>query len=1182
MKNPVSTAFLCLSAFHLGAAVLLPVAHAEEKPLQVFSIKDDIGHRWNQEIVHFDFDVPTNGPVMLTDQSGKEVPAQFSDLKKNGNSTAGRVWTVVSLDPRAEAVFQLRPGRPGVKSDLRITRAKEEVVLSNEVLAVRLPKWPGTLAEPRNLSEMLPPVAGVRGRDGAWLGGGKWFGDGPGLAVKEAVTTIVEEGPVRAVVLQKIVFADGRSYSARIELGAGQEVALITEESNLEAAAAGWRFSFEPGLKADHVFWHNQWKVADTAGVWQLADTAVQFDKENLVATLRPWTFWWADKGTMWAGFYDSKAGSHGENPFVGVLMLNPSKWLPGGERLQKLEIPITAGPDGRLDMTMSFLAPGKTPDGKETLMRREWGITAGTTAEHVLDPKVAIPLVGKPEGTAKLRRQLIKYGEFPLDEVKDYGFEFQSKNAGKKHPFLVLSPGDVERVRLQAKTNPAVKAHADQAIKYIATCGGADRTLNNEGPAVFYKRHYWGNGLTEMLPEAYLASDDPIYGRMMAAAVQGLSNDIYAGFIEDPVRPSLGSFGPWVTSTFTRLLLTYDLIAGTGLLSAEDDKRAYNALVFGAHFLADPDFWNPEHGLASGNPNMTSMIDLTSGLMGLYLAGHPRADMWAGDAEKELKLELADWITPGGAWLESPGYQGSSLDGMLLLATAIRNVHGRDYFADPNFKSTMDYHGTLLTPPDRRFPPKSTPHKFNPTHYIPEATNPSMLPTTGDLCVGSLTPFNGWMAAATAKTDPEFSKQQQFFWKLQNYQFLAGNRANGLTIALNNAELPAAPPEVLARRFPGFGNVMRTSWTDPKASYLLHRTGGNSHHYHDDMGSFIYYAKGAPLCLDFGNQYSPIRRDEAWWHNRVSFNTADSAKKWGTGGGETVELVTLPGILDYSYGKIKGGGNQEDHRYIFLVQSDDPLGANYVVMRDKTADGQADQQFFWNLFCLAKEPQINGNIVHFPGQMDVDLDATVLAPANPQITTDHWKWERDIPLWKVFGEEFYGVRIAKTGSKEDYFVVLYPRAEGQAPAEVTAIAGGAAARVGHMEGTDLVLLSPGKPVEAADGGMQLKGEMGFVRKNIDGTVLLAIVKGEGTAACDGWGLESEGGAGVTIKGKEVSGESLGTSKDIVITLPTGYGSARATVADQVVPAVQNGNVLTLRVPDGAAKFTVTPFKAGS
>lgn len=1127
--------------------ILLAATVVTAQPLTTFTVRDPLGRHWENEIVHFQFSAPPSGDRKLTDAEGRVLPAQF---------TTGGVWTVTSLAPGAKAVFQVHAGKGDAPTDLRLEQAGGEWILSNDRMALRVPQWPGAPQTPGDLAKLPAPLLAVRGKDGAWLGGARWFDDTASLKVKEATTTVVERGPVRIVVQQRIVLADGRFHSTTIELGARQEVAVIREDSDINVPTAGWRWSMQPGLSADHVFWHNQWRSTERAGTFAMADTAVDFTQTNVVAKLRPWSFWWIGDITIYAGFY-----KHGATPFVGLLMMNPSRWTPGDwDGFERLEIPILAGPNGQLEMSFAFLAnrvkdaPSKPvlimqePDtdklakliekypDKDVPLHREWGITVGTVAEHVLDPKVANPKIGTAEGTTKLRRLLLKHGEFPLDEVKDYGFDFPTANDGKKRPFLLVSADDIARVRRQAKTNPALQAHIIAATNYIARSGAA-AALEKGGRDALLTPQYRGIDYIQKLSEAYLGSDDPLHGKLLAAAVMNMTLGIRATFVETPVRPALVTYGPWPAEEFTKLLFAYDLVADTGLLSAEDRKTAYDTLVFGAQLLANRDYWWPEHGLSSANPNMTSMIRLPLGLLGMYLKGHPSAAEWEGQAVTELEHEVANWIAPGGAFIECPGYQQASIDGMLLMATALRNVGGKDYLVDPRFKATMEYYGFLLTPPDVRFPPRLTDQLS--TFTVPGLPPPATLPTIGDTPVGSLYPFHGWMAQANAATDPAYSKRQQFYWKLQNFHLNSGNRAKGFTVALNNVELPAEPPKELSRGFPSFGSVMRTSWTDPKASYVALHTGPFSHHYHHDQNSFHYYAKGVPMCLDFGNQYQPIRRDETWYHNRVSFEVGGHWTNYWPATGELMDFASLPATIDYSYGKVVGKQNQENHRHLLLVKSADPLGANYVVVRDRTVAAQPGQSFFWNLWSLSKTNQVTGAIVHFPGQLGVDLDAHVLLPTQPQITTDYWKWKSNFGLWGAFEEEQHGMRISASKPGE-FFVVLYPRVEKQGPAEITALADGAAARIKHMEGTDVLLVSPGKPATASDGGIALQGEVAFARRNSDGTLRLALVKDEGAVSVDGWKLAGTGPVAIEIKGGTARGESDGPARSITVTGPGG------------------------------------------
>src|SRR5437773_11236720 len=134
------------------------------------------------------------------------------------------------------------------------------------------------------------------------------------------------------------------------------------------------------------------------------------------------------------------------------------------------------------------------------------------------------------------------------------------------------------------------------------------------------------------------------------------------------------------------------------------------------------------------------------------------------------------------------------------------------------------------------------------------------------------------------------------------------------------------------------------------------------------------------------------------------------------------------------------------------------------------------------------------GNVVHFPGQLGVDLDVHMLSPAALKIEKDHWNWKQEIYVWSGFSEEQYGMHVAKQSSAGDFFSVLYPRARGQAAAQVVRSEDGSGLRIGHMEGTDLVLLSPGKPAKFGDGAMSVSGGFSFVSNSTDGSSRLAVV----------------------------------------------------------------------------------------
>ena len=1133
-------------------------------PLQSFTVQDYLSHPWTDELIHFPFDVAAKSPQLtLTDTGGVPVPCQLSDIRRDAKThrVSGNVWTVVSLAPDARADFQLRPGSPLNHTDLTLTTEAGALVLANDHLSIRLPLWPGIMKTAAPLAGLPAPIAAVRGATGDWMGSGAWIDEGNQHTVTQATTEVIERGPVRCGVRQHLIFADGHTYFLSIELGSHQEAATIDERTDLDAPSAGWRFSLAAGLGADHVFWQNQWKTTDQAKSWEQLNSTVNFAKENQVCALRPWSFWWKGNITEWAGFYRG-----GAEPLIGILTLRPSQWSPQGwDGFDRTAIPVTARPGNNLDLTFSFLATTqKVANANSAVvpLHREWAITVGKVSEHTQPPPTD---PNAPPQVSKLRLELVKYGEFPLDEVKDYGFDYTPSVSTRKHPYLLFNQSDLDRIRSQVLRTPALLTQVEKARKYIRG-SNAVAVLNKEGEAAFIKKCYYPNGLSAAIPEAFIGDANRDYARLMAAATREQLGHIKEQLLDRPFRPAIGAYGPWTAGNVLMAAIHFDLMADSGLLTPDEVTRDRHFLVFLEHWVTHPDYWDTTKGIASANPNMTSSIVLAQGMLALLLDGHPQSAHWLAAAESELRSEIKSNVSPGGAWIEDPGYQSVSLDAMFLLAQSIKSVTGRDFFTDPNYKAAMEYYGFLLTPPDRRFPPNAT----------PEDAAPMVLPSIGDMFSGYITPFNGWMANSTAKSDPDFSARQQFFWKMQ-YRF-ASQTASGVnsgpfTMGTVNPDLPAAPPTDLARAFPGFGSVMRTSWTDPLATYVAHRTGPNLHHYHDDFNEIVLYAKGAPVCLDFGNCYQPVERSEAWYHNRVSFDAAPTTGRLTGSTGKIMDLVSLPATVDYSYGLSTGSGNQVDARHVLLIKSADPMGANYVVMRDATTDGQPHQQFYWNLWCLSKEPQIDGNTIHFPGQFHIDLDVHVLSPAHPQIVPDHFAWSQQIYIWGNFKEEQYGVHIQKDGSAEDYFTVLYPRLNAQVTGDVTSLGNGAGARIEHTEGTDVVLLTPGKPGSVDYGEMNLQGEIAFARRYANGDLRLATIAGHCTVRNRAWQLSSDGAVAIDIQGRSVTGESSGEAHDCTIGLPANSSVTNVELDGQPVPLAIVDGKLSLHLPERAHRF---------
>ena len=83
-----------------------------------------------------------------------------------------------------------------------------------DLMALRLPRLPGVLAAPAQLTSLPAPFLALAGRDRTnWLGRGLWVGKpDQSLLVKQATTRIIEQGPVRVTVRYRLLLKIGRAH----------------------------------------------------------------------------------------------------------------------------------------------------------------------------------------------------------------------------------------------------------------------------------------------------------------------------------------------------------------------------------------------------------------------------------------------------------------------------------------------------------------------------------------------------------------------------------------------------------------------------------------------------------------------------------------------------------------------------------------------------------------------------------------------------------------------------------------------------------------------------------------------------------------------------------------------------------------------------------------------------------
>ena len=86
--------------------------------------------------------------------------------------------------------------------------------------------------------------------------------------------------------------------------------------------------------------------------------------------------------------------------------------------------------------------------------------------------------------------------------------------------------------------------------------------------------------------------------------------------------------------------------------------------------------------------------------------------------------------------------------------------------------------------------------------------------------------------------------------------------------------------PTLGSERFPGYGFVMRNGFPRHDETFLeVYADGFSWGHGHSDRGTWVLYAKGVPLMVDFASMYTPSMREE-WLHpGGLTFNHDETVR---------------------------------------------------------------------------------------------------------------------------------------------------------------------------------------------------------------------------------------------------------------------------------------------------------------
>jgi len=732
------------------------------------------------------------------------------------------------------------------------------------------------------------------------------------------------------------------------------------------------------------------------------------------------------------------------------------------------------------------------------TACRRKWALFPSTTNK-----------VLPAEGRSALAEAVIRHSDLPLDKIKEWVFKWDW--SGVTYPRLYVKPGTLEQVRERA----------------LATPGWSD------GLGRYYNR-----------PISYILKQDPAIGDALLHSHEHADNPRW--FQAWGALPALRQyvsmlFDGWGYIGFpspNQARPMAELVRFNAAMSVEQATEAEKTemrhlAAFVAQMVYDPDWHAVGSGWHLGNPNMPPRQEHHLGVASAALPRHPLSRSWQRRGAAEIRRLLATMTRPSGAWRECPHYEWeAAMYPMFQSAVPLRFSGGYDMFGDPKLRKTWDYLVGILTPPSPRFKA--------------EGRSLRVLPAFGN---GSweFMPLLGWLATMTRESAPEFSARMMWAWNEQGRPFYA--KMSRLVIDPN---LPSRQPDLKSTNYKGFGCTLRSGFPSAQETWMAFRHGECVEHYnYGDQGSFMLYAKGSPLVLHFGSQYTPYFQG-AWYFNRACVNhrlvTAEDpvAKELGDQPGNYAlgtelwcedgsndyvmhnkafvsfesadyaraeQVQRMQGVIGKDY-NVKLPPNTPlprvdipDHtwiRRVLFLKDRDPLGPNYFLIRDDFIS-EEPLPGEWNVWTLAEKVDVASRPAVVTGKYGVALDVYMAEPADPQ-----WSTREDTNRFLPGGSRAYLVDKdwvevltnlrARQKPGKGFLAVLYPRKREEQRPTYQALAGGKGVKVVTPRGTDWAFLSA-EVVKWSGDGLQFEGTAGAIRKTDEGYEVVFAEPGKATVA---------------------------------------------------------------------------------
>ncbi|MCR2806309.1 immunoglobulin-like domain-containing protein [Paenibacillus soyae] len=592
----------------------------------------------------------------------------------------------------------------------------------------------------------------------------------------------------------------------------------------------------------------------------------------------------------------------------------------------------------------------------------------------------------------------------------------------------IAVAPGLSHTLTFAAKIDGKLKSGVKAIITYKdangSTLGSAELVTNRKSTiAPPSNLAVQANALT------YAITGDIDYARKTKELVDLRLNDFLQGaehwLVKDSRPDNIDAYGKVQGGRVASIVASaLTFIKDAEVYSDEEYRNLIRKLNYFMLFLNDGRDRNEldDYSVQLGASNWESDAVLGASMLAMVYPELDNAKQYIANANKLIKAQLQYAVGDEGEWPESVRYHFAVLQRFAAYAKSLRNQTGEDWFALPKLVKMFQYNMEVQTPA----------YAF---------TGGSInSPVFGDdtMTAGNEFSLLGIYYDEVARTNETLASHMYQTW------VKAGSRlpANGVeTILLESffAPLddgPAHSPLALQStdRYKGVGLVMfRDHFGTPKDTFMsIMANAAPLGHGHYDQGSFTLYADSTPLVLDPGIE-SYFAGTKSWYvgsasHATVQFRKTDNWSYLNTPAVSTNHAFTTNEHLDTMSLRIAdSNANSAGSQTRTIAYVKDGLEAFLIWDR---IQGSPSAETIWNLpVASAALSDIDGNKITSTGHFGMDLETTILQPANPSITQEWGRATNMVPA--VDGETKLEYIRVTNDPNQNYLTVLYPKAKG-------------------------------------------------------------------------------------------------------------------------------------------------------